>query len=72
MLKGLAKPTTDELYKFSMGFCDAVVKGSPKLSKGLEAAIKSEGKPTLAYSSGTELIDAHAEFYGTVLEAALV
>jgi starch synthase len=72
LLKGLTKPTTDDLYKFSMGFCDAVVKGSSKLSKGLDAAIKAEGKPTLAYSSGTELIEAHTEFYSTVLEAALV
>lgn len=72
LLKGLAKPTTDDLYKFSMGFCDAVVKGSPKLSKGLESAIKAEGKPTLSYSQGPELLDGHLDFYSTVLEAALV
>ena len=34
LLKGLTKPTTDDLYKFAMGLCDAVVKGSPKLGTG--------------------------------------
>lgn len=72
MLKGLSKPTTDDLYKFSMGFSDAIVKGSAKLSKGLEAAIKAEGKPTLSYAQATELLDGHLDLYSTVLEAALV
>jgi len=72
LLKGLNKPTTDDLFKFGMGLSDAVVKGSPKLGKGLESAIKAEDKPTLAYAGGSDLIGAHAEFYHSVLEAALV
>ncbi len=71
ILKNLAKPTTDDLYKFGMGLSDAVVKASPKLSKGLESAVKSVDKPTLAYP-GDDLLDAHADFYHSVLEAALV
>jgi len=71
LLKGLAKPTTDELYKFGMGLSDAVVKVSPKLSKGLETAIKGLDKPLLV-SNGVDPVQAHAEFYHSVLEEALV
>lgn len=71
LLKGLAKPTTDELYKFGMGLSDAVVKGSSKLSKGLETALKGLEKPLLV-SGGEDDMQAHADFYYTVLEEALV
>jgi starch synthase len=72
LLKGLAKPSTDELYKFGMSMSDAVVKASPKLSKGLETAIKAWEKPVLGYTPEAESVKAHAEFYHTVLEEALV
>lgn len=71
LLKGLAKPTTDELYKFAMGLSDAVVKVGPKLSKGLETAIKGLEKPVLV-SNGAEMVQSHADFYHSVLEEALV
>lgn len=72
LFKGLSKPTTDDLYKFAVEMSDAVVKGSPKLGKGLESAIKASEKPVLAYPAATDLITAHADFYQSVLEEALV
>jgi starch synthase len=72
LFKGLGKPTTEELYKFGIEMSDAVVKGSPKLGKGLESAIKASEKPLLACPAQADLITAHAEFYQSVLEEALV
>jgi starch synthase len=72
LLKGLTKPTTDDLYKFGMGLSDAVVKASPKLSKGLETAIKAADKPVLAYPGDGDFVSAHLEFFQGVLEAELV
>ncbi len=72
LLKGLTKPTTDDLYKFGMGLSDAVIKASPKLGRGLENAIKAVEKPTMNYPADGEMVNAHAEFYQGVLEAALV
>lgn len=73
LLKGLAKPTTDDLQKFAMGMSDGVVKGSPKLSRAMESAIKGTDKPVLAFQSEVdERLGAHLEFYQGVLEAALV
>jgi starch synthase len=71
-LKMLAKPSTDELYKFAMSMSDGVVKASPKLSKGLETAIRSYERPVLSYPSEADFVKSHAEFYHTVLEEALV
>jgi starch synthase len=71
-LKMLAKPSTDELYKFAMSMSDGVVKASPKLSKGLETAIRSYDRPVLSYPSEADFVKSHAEFYHTVLEEALV
>ena len=72
LLKGLAKTTTDDLTKFSLSMCDAVVKGSAKLSKGMETAIKGSGVPVLNFIKDGEHVAAHSEFYSTVLEEALV
>ena len=72
LLKGLTKPTTEDLNKFAMNLCDAVVKGSPKLSKAMETAIKASEKRVLAYASDEDRVSAHAEFYHDVLEEALV
>ncbi len=72
VVKGLTKPTTDDLYKLGMSLSDAVVKASPKLSKGLETAIKSADKPTLNYVGDGDFVGAHADFYQGVMEAALV
>lgn len=71
LLKSLNKPTTDDLYKFGMGLSDAVVKASPKLSKGLENSLKAMEKPVLV-NNGVEAVEAHAEFYHGILEEALV
>lgn len=71
LLKGLSKPTTDDLYKFGMSYSDAVVKVSPKVSKGLETALKGLDKPLLV-SNGADPIVEHTEFYNTILEEALV
>jgi hypothetical protein len=43
----------------------------PKLSKGLETAIKGLEKPVLV-SNGVEMVQSHADFYHSVLEEALV
>jgi starch synthase len=72
LLKGLSKPTTDDLCKFAMGLSDAVVKASPKLGKGLDNAVKASEKPVLAYVPEGEQVKAHADFYHSVLEEALV
>lgn len=72
LLKGLAKTNTDELSKFAMSMSDAVVKGSAKLSKGMETSIKALDKPVMAHVPFEESVQAHAEFYHTVLEEALV
>ncbi|MBX2979569.1 MAG: glycogen/starch synthase [Flavobacteriales bacterium] len=73
LLKGLAKPTTDELQKFAMGLSDGVVKASAKLSKGLETAVKGyERSVLLSHGAEGDMVQAHADFYHGVLEEALV
>lgn len=72
LLKGLSKPTTDDLVKFGMGLSDAVVRSTAKLSKGLEAAVKACDKPVLPFMADGDAVKAHAEFYHGVLEEALV
>ncbi len=73
LLKGLTKPSTDEIQKFAMGMCDGVVKGSPKLNRTMENALKGMDKPVLGYQNEVdERLEAHLEFYQGVLEAALV
>jgi starch synthase len=72
LLKGLNKPTTDDLVKFGMGLSDAVVRSAPKLSKGLENAVKAYDKPVMAFANGADAVKAHADFYQGVLEEALV
>jgi len=72
LLKGLNKPTTDELVKFAMGLSDAVVRSSPKLSKALEASVKAYEKPVMPFVGDGDAIKAHADFYQSVLEEALV
>ncbi len=72
LVKGLSKPTTDDLYKLGMTHSDAVVKGSAKLGRTLENAFKAAEKPTLAYTGESDRVQAHAEFYHNVLEEALV
>lgn len=69
----LVNPTTDELQKVAIGLSDAVVKGSAKLNRNMEAAIKAAGKPTLEFhKEEAERLDAHLEFFQGVMEAALV
>ncbi|MCB0764516.1 MAG: glycogen/starch synthase [Flavobacteriales bacterium] len=72
LLKGLNKPTTDDLNKFAMDLCDGVVKASAKLGKGMENALKAYEKPTLDYVANGEHVKAHAEFYNSIMEEALV
>ncbi len=72
LLKGLNKPTTDDLVKFAMGLSAAVVRSTAKLSKGLEAAVKATEKPVMPYVGEGDAVKAHAEFYQTILEEALV
>ena len=71
-LKDLKKPSTDELYKFGILMSDAVVKGSAKLNRSLEAAIKDSGKPVLGHMADDEMVEAHAAFYQNIVEEALV
>lgn len=72
LLKGFNKPTTDDLIKFSMSLSDAVVRGNPKLSKGLETAVKAATVPVMAHAKDGEHVEAHSDFYQMVLEEALV
>lgn len=72
LLKGLNKPTTDDLVKFGMGLSDAVVRSTAKLSKGLEGAVKAYERPVLPYVAGTDAVKAYADFYQGILEEALV
>ena len=72
LVSALAKPNTDELYKFGLGLCDAVVKGSAKLPKDLNAAVDNSGKPALDYVGPDQHVAAMADFYAAVLEEALV
>lgn len=73
LLKGLGKSTTDDLVKFAIGMSDAVVRGSAKLARSVETAIKAADKPTLAFEKDPdERLDAHLEFYQSVMEEALV
>ncbi|HNR54847.1 MAG TPA: glycogen/starch synthase [Flavobacteriales bacterium] len=72
LFKGLAKPNTDELVKFAMGLSDAVVRSTAKLSKGLETAVKAYDKPVMPFVADGDPVKAHAEFYQTILEEALV
>lgn len=71
VVKGLNKPTTDEMQKLAMALSDGVVRGNSKLNKTLETAIKGLEKPVLTTSSAAD-VQAHAEFYHSVLEEALV
>lgn len=73
LLKGLSKPTTDEMQKFAMEMSDAVVRGSAKLGRSLENAIKASEKPVLDYHEDeAQRLEAHLEFFQGVLEEALV
>lgn len=72
LLKGLNKPTTDDLIKFAMGLSDGVVRSSAKLNKGMETAVKAFDKPVMAYVADVDQVKAHADFYSSVLEEALV
>ncbi len=72
LLKGLAKPNTDELNKFAMGLSDGVVRGNAKFGKAMETAVKSMDKPSMGYVPFGEHVKAHADFYHSVLEEALV
>ncbi|MBL7954097.1 MAG: glycogen/starch synthase [Flavobacteriales bacterium] len=73
LLKGLNKPTTDDLVKFAMGLSDAVVRSTAKLSKGMETALKAYEKPVMPFvAEGADAVKAHADFYHSVLEEALV
>ncbi|MCB0771563.1 MAG: glycogen/starch synthase [Flavobacteriales bacterium] len=72
VVKGLNKPTTDDLYKMGIGLSDAVVRASSKFSKGLETAVKGADKPVMAYTGEDDQVSAHAEFYQSILEEALV
>lgn len=72
LLKGLNKPTTDELNKFAMGLCDGAVMGSAKLARGMQNAFKAYEKPVLAYADDEARVEAHADFYHGVLETAMV
>ncbi len=73
MLKALGKSTTDDLMKFAMGMSDGVIKGSPKLGRATENAIKASEKPVLAFTEDPdERLDAHLEFFQGVMEEALV
>ena len=73
VLKGMGKGTTEDLVKWAIGMSDAVVKGSPKLSRGMDTAIKSTEKPVLAYvKDADERLNGHLEFFQSVMEEALV
>lgn len=73
VLKHLGKGTTDDLLKFAIGMSDGVVKGSAKLSRTMEAAIKASEKPVLAYAADAdERLNGHLEFFHGVMEEALV
>lgn len=71
-VEALKKPTTDDLYKLGIALSDAVIMGSPKLSKDLAAAVAGSGKPVLDHVEGDDQVPAHVEFYQSVLEEALV
>lgn len=73
LLKGLGKPSTDEIQKWAIGMSDAVVKGCPKLNRTMESAIKAMDKPVLPFHQGeAERLEAHLDFFQGVLEEALV
>ncbi len=72
LLKGFNKPTTDDLIKFGISLSDAVVRGNAKLGKTLEAAVKAADKPVMPHSNEADQVEAHSDFYQTVLEEALV
>ena len=68
----LSKPTTDDLYKLGLSLCDAVVKGSAKLPKDLNAAVDNSGLPALDHIGPEQHVAAMSDFYAAILEEALV
>ena len=58
--------------KFAMSLSDAVLRATAKLSERWEMAVKAYDKPVMPFVADGDPVKAHAEFYQTILEEALV
>lgn len=73
LIAELGKPSTHNLEKLAMSLSDGVVKGSAKLSNGIESTMKGLDKPMLAYHEDKdELLERLLEFFQEVMEKELV
>ena len=59
------------LHEGAIQHADAIIRGSEKLDKNVEAALKASGKEVLDFQSEEEYLAAYLAFYNTLLESEL-
>ncbi len=62
-------PTFDNLTRLSLQHSDAIIQGSPELSKDVNGVIKESGKPFLEYQSVEKYIEEYSVFYESILKS---
>lgn len=76
-LDGIAKedlaiikdPTFDNLTRLSLQHSDAIIQGSPELSKSVNGVIEESAKPFLEYQPVEKYIDEYSVFYESILKS---
>lgn len=68
----LHNPTFININKSAIDMSDAIIMGSEKIHPELKKHIKEVNKPTLAYQSMEEYVDAYASFYDELLHGETV
>ena len=65
IIKALEKPTYNNIMKVAIDHSDALIKGSPDISKELDDYLAASKKPVLGYFSIEEFADPYTEFYNS-------
>lgn len=65
-MKPYGEGTCGEIHKGAIHYADAIIKGVEAISDDVNAAIKSQDKPTLEFKSADEYIEAYGEFYAEI------
>lgn len=68
-LSVIKDPTFDNLTRLSLQHSDAVIQGSPELSKDVSGVIKESGKPFLEYQPAEKYIGEYSVFYDSILNS---
>jgi len=62
-------PTFDNLTRLSLQHSDAIIQGSPELSKEMNGVIKESGKPFLEYQPAEKYIGEYSVFYENIIKS---